>query len=299
MEWEEGQLSIAQAVDKDIILSQTVSEYDQNPLHLSGNQDDSKVKPTGDILRATCSSTLKESKFPPYLMLNLRGSESEETSIMKVCPYTYSSLNSHRHSSAPLLKSFLNSRREFIAGKETQIASTRNQIEEKRVDDTKLLTFMRSSVSMMELVDVEDNEAEDDADRSLEILSASQQADDKNNLTEVQHHSPNVEHLEKPIVEELVDFEEQSGKQCSSDTHQQFYAPRTGSFEEKQLDTLMFLLKRCSKPKRESQAIYTLVLQQTTLKAEACKRLALVHITVTLSALSNSKMNDSKVKLIN
>ncbi|GAB4858448.1 hypothetical protein Ancab_009922, partial [Ancistrocladus abbreviatus] len=53
----------------------------------------------------------------------------------------------------------------------------------------------------VELVDVEDNKADDDANRSLKIFSASQQADDDNNLMEVQHHSPNMEHPEKPIVQ--------------------------------------------------------------------------------------------------
>ncbi|GAB4832199.1 hypothetical protein Ancab_006216 [Ancistrocladus abbreviatus] len=48
MEWE---LSIARAVDDDVnvILSQTISGYDQNLWHLSGNQDDPKVKPVGDM----------------------------------------------------------------------------------------------------------------------------------------------------------------------------------------------------------------------------------------------------------
>ncbi|CAJ2679335.1 unnamed protein product [Trifolium pratense] len=47
--------------------------------------------------RATCSSTLKDSKFPAHLVLNTGGSESEGASVMKVCPYTYCSLNgNHR-----------------------------------------------------------------------------------------------------------------------------------------------------------------------------------------------------------
>ncbi|GAB4853269.1 hypothetical protein Ancab_017454 [Ancistrocladus abbreviatus] len=95
-----------------------------------------------------------------------------------------------------------------ITGKETQMASIGIQMEKKQVDDTKQLTYMRSSVSTVELVDVEDNEAKDDADRSLKIFSASQWADDDNNLTEVQDHSPNVEHPEKLPVEELMDLEE-------------------------------------------------------------------------------------------
>ncbi|MBA0781574.1 hypothetical protein Gotri_002484 [Gossypium trilobum] len=63
-----------------------------------------------NVQRATCSSTLKDSKFPSYLMLN-HGTESEGTSIIKVCPYTYCSLNGHHHTPLPQLKCFLKARR--------------------------------------------------------------------------------------------------------------------------------------------------------------------------------------------
>ncbi|XP_028788861.1 calmodulin binding protein PICBP isoform X1 [Neltuma alba] len=64
--------------------------------------------------RATCSSTLKDSKFPPYLMLNPGATESEGTSVRKVCPYTYCSLNGHRHAPLPPLKIFLSARRRIM-----------------------------------------------------------------------------------------------------------------------------------------------------------------------------------------
>ncbi|KAK6227723.1 Calmodulin-binding domain [Theobroma cacao] len=64
-----------------------------------------------DMQRATCSSTLKDSKFPAYLILNPGGTESEGTSIIKVCPYTYCSLNGHHHIPLPPLKCFLKARR--------------------------------------------------------------------------------------------------------------------------------------------------------------------------------------------
>lgn len=60
-----------------------------------------------DVQRATCSSTLKDSKFPCYLELN----PGDTTSAMKVCPYTYCSLNGHHHLQLPPLKSFLSARR--------------------------------------------------------------------------------------------------------------------------------------------------------------------------------------------
>ncbi|CAK9175093.1 unnamed protein product [Ilex paraguariensis] len=67
-----------------------------------------------DVQRATCSSTLKDSNFPDYLKLNHGGTESEGTSVMKVCPYTYCSLNGHYHTPLPPLKCFLSARRRVM-----------------------------------------------------------------------------------------------------------------------------------------------------------------------------------------
>lgn len=70
--------------------------------------------PKLDESRATCSSTLKDSKFPMYLDLHPGGTESEGTSVMKVCPYTYCSLNGHCHVPSPPLKRFLSARRRLL-----------------------------------------------------------------------------------------------------------------------------------------------------------------------------------------
>ncbi|KAJ0792607.1 putative calcium/calmodulin-dependent protein kinase [Helianthus annuus] len=67
-----------------------------------------------DSQRATCSSTLKDSKFPDYLQLNDGGTELDGTSAMKVCPYTYCSLNGHHHAPVPPLKCFLSARRRAL-----------------------------------------------------------------------------------------------------------------------------------------------------------------------------------------
>ncbi|KAK7404413.1 hypothetical protein VNO78_05295 [Psophocarpus tetragonolobus] len=64
--------------------------------------------------RATCSSILKDFKFPEYLVLNPGGTESEGVSVMKVCPYTYCSLNGHGHAPLPSLKSFMSERRHSL-----------------------------------------------------------------------------------------------------------------------------------------------------------------------------------------
>uniref|UniRef100_F6H4I7 Calmodulin-binding domain-containing protein n=1 Tax=Vitis vinifera TaxID=29760 RepID=F6H4I7_VITVI len=72
-----------------------------------------------DAHGATCSSTLKDSNFPEYLMLNPGGTEYEGTSVIKVCPYTYCSLNGHHHAPLPPLKCFLSARRRVLKTQKT------------------------------------------------------------------------------------------------------------------------------------------------------------------------------------
>ncbi|KAK1370476.1 hypothetical protein POM88_036568 [Heracleum sosnowskyi] len=67
-----------------------------------------------DGQKPTCSSTLKDSKFPAYLELSAGATESQGTSAMKVCPYTYCSLNGHHHAPVPPLKSFLAAKRRML-----------------------------------------------------------------------------------------------------------------------------------------------------------------------------------------
>lgn len=67
-----------------------------------------------DNERATCSSTLKQVKFPSYLELSPGGKESDGTSVFKVCPYTYCSLNAHHHPPLPSLKCFLSATRRTL-----------------------------------------------------------------------------------------------------------------------------------------------------------------------------------------
>lgn len=75
----------------------------------------SRNKCSVDFKRKTCSSTLKDSKFPGYLKLDPGGSEAEGTSAINVCPYTYCSLNGHHHHHPlPPLKAFMSARRRML-----------------------------------------------------------------------------------------------------------------------------------------------------------------------------------------
>ncbi|KAL8137337.1 hypothetical protein V2J09_003338 [Rumex salicifolius] len=63
---------------------------------------------------ATCSSALKDGKFPPFLDLNPGGTESQGASVVKVCHYNHCSLNEHKHEPNSPLKSFLSSKRKVL-----------------------------------------------------------------------------------------------------------------------------------------------------------------------------------------
>ncbi|KAL8098313.1 hypothetical protein AgCh_031182 [Apium graveolens] len=67
-----------------------------------------------DVLKPTCSSNLKDSKTPMFLELSAGATESEGTSAMKVCPYTYCSLNGNHHAPLAPLKSFLSEKRRML-----------------------------------------------------------------------------------------------------------------------------------------------------------------------------------------
>jgi len=64
--------------------------------------------------RATCSSALKIFKFPEHHMLNPGGIKSEGASIMKVCPYTYCSLNGNQDTPLPQSNRIMSAKRGLL-----------------------------------------------------------------------------------------------------------------------------------------------------------------------------------------
>nr|AHW45789.1 calmodulin-binding protein-like protein 1 [Brassica rapa subsp. chinensis] len=91
--------------------------------------------------RATCSSTLKDSKFPEYLMVNHGGSDDGEvsgTSVLRVCPYMYCSLNGHLPKQCPPLKSFISSRRQSLKSqKSVKMEASKDDSVEMYVEEEK------------------------------------------------------------------------------------------------------------------------------------------------------------------
>lgn len=66
--------------------------------------------PDSSIERATCSSALKDSKFPQ----SLKPLPGEGNSVTKVCPFTYCSLHGHRHATSPPLRRLVSIRRRSL-----------------------------------------------------------------------------------------------------------------------------------------------------------------------------------------
>ncbi|OQU77915.1 hypothetical protein SORBI_3009G121100 [Sorghum bicolor] len=85
--------------------------------------------------RATCSSTMKDTKFPDALDLAPGSTDAEGPAALRVCPYTYCSLNGHVHAPAVPLRSFLASRRRLIKTQQSMklkgVSAFRKKSEEK------------------------------------------------------------------------------------------------------------------------------------------------------------------------
>ena len=90
--------------------------------------------PELSVERATCSSTLKDSKFPDTLELQQGGNKSEGSSVMKVCTFSYCSLHSHRHANAsvPPLKRLISMRRRSLRSQKSIRSENRSIHREKR-----------------------------------------------------------------------------------------------------------------------------------------------------------------------
>ncbi|KAJ6852441.1 uncharacterized protein M6B38_255710 [Iris pallida] len=109
---------------KPTISSNARKENQQVPIHSrpatssstdmkkrSSNTRDSHRSGGLNPAKATCSSTLKDSKFPKALDLVAGGTEAQGKSATKVCPYAYCSLNGHHRELLPPLKHFIVSAR--------------------------------------------------------------------------------------------------------------------------------------------------------------------------------------------
>ncbi|KAM0850426.1 hypothetical protein ACQ4PT_053094 [Festuca glaucescens] len=95
------------------------------------------------MVRPTCSSTLKEAKFPGALDLAPGATDAEGPAAMRVCHYTYCSLNGHAHAPAVPLRSFLATRRRLIKTQQSMkhkgVSAFRGGTGHQRPEDKKVV----------------------------------------------------------------------------------------------------------------------------------------------------------------
>ncbi|KAG7560851.1 Calmodulin-binding domain plant [Arabidopsis thaliana x Arabidopsis arenosa] len=127
----------------------------------------------GDVSahRATCSSFLKNSKFTEDMMLT-------SPAVLKVCPYTYCSLNAHLHRQFPPIQSFISTRRRFLkshAGMkmsgECDDGCVEIYVDEEKENRSTRETDSKVIDSKAENMEVEWEEAEDLDSESAEMVS--------------------------------------------------------------------------------------------------------------------------------
>ncbi|CAI9099734.1 OLC1v1036596C2 [Oldenlandia corymbosa var. corymbosa] len=85
-----------------------------------------------NVERATCSSIIKDARFPEHVELEPGQEESQRTSFVKVCPYHHCSLNGHCHDPPPQKKPFLRRRKQSSELGKTVKSSSGSAPETKR-----------------------------------------------------------------------------------------------------------------------------------------------------------------------
>ncbi|KAK1576960.1 hypothetical protein Q3G72_017887 [Acer saccharum] len=120
------------------ILTKTASLKSKRPTRKKCTQV-SEI-PYSNVERPTCSSTLKDNKFPHQVEVKTGGGESGGHSAMKVCTYTYCSLHGHRHGNLPPLKRFVSMRRRLLKKQKSMKPESRSTTKAKRSTNRRIGT---------------------------------------------------------------------------------------------------------------------------------------------------------------
>ncbi|TXG70274.1 hypothetical protein EZV62_005209 [Acer yangbiense] len=120
------------------ILTKTASLKSKRPTRKKCTQV-SEI-PDSNVERPTCSSTLKDNKFPHQVEAKTGGGESGGHPAMKVCTYTYCSLHGHRHGNLPPLKRFVSMRRRLLKKQKSMKLESRSTTKAKRSTDRRIGT---------------------------------------------------------------------------------------------------------------------------------------------------------------
>lgn len=99
--------------------------------------DSGKIFEDTRVQKPTCSSRLKDSKFPSYVKIETGGSEASGASSMEICTYKYCSLNGHRHGNVQTLKSFISDKRRSLKKKENLKLEATKRIPFRGENDSK------------------------------------------------------------------------------------------------------------------------------------------------------------------
>ncbi|GFY98176.1 calmodulin binding protein [Actinidia rufa] len=133
------------------------------------------------VNRATCSSTLKDTKFPHHVEVYPAERESERISVMKVCPYNYCSLHGHHHSSAPPLKRLKSRKRRLLKTQKSIKLRTQSSIRATKYADD-IMKLVESSQTVM---NGEPQLQEDEAKPGMEYFRRSSEENEDVDLAEV------------------------------------------------------------------------------------------------------------------
>ncbi|XP_022745000.1 uncharacterized protein LOC111295669 [Durio zibethinus] len=162
------------------------------------------------IERATCSSTLKDSKFPDHVEIKPGGSESDGTAISNVCRYSYCSLHGHHHGNKLPLKRFVSMRRRVAksqkslkpdcqsSGKATHSGNRKKGHQtEKRVSNGDFGFAVQQTMDFRKIPSVSVNEGSDSVNLAENAPSESSYPNPS--------HEENLHHSNNPLrVEEQI-----------------------------------------------------------------------------------------------
>ncbi|KAL9248583.1 Calmodulin binding protein PICBP-like protein [Drosera capensis] len=205
-----------------------------------------------DAQKPTCSSTLKDYKFPPYLVLNQGGTESEGTSVFKVCPYNYCSLNGHIHNDATPLKRFLAAKRRAMKTQKTMIVEAEQVVHTVIVNSSSNSSAVDMPADVFIRVHVQEREVVKTADEdswtsgSKVMTSAGEQKADEADFENELGRETSEPNTIKDKLEEVKDIAPSDMNSSSSSEEDQDEVFSSTVAEEQ--------AKNGSEPDRESSA---------------------------------------------
>ncbi|XP_028781987.1 uncharacterized protein LOC114738138 [Neltuma alba] len=180
--------------------SQADYDYKDQKEKLSSNWKASVVPGKQPAKTLTRPSSLRNSLSPKRPMTDPRVTESQRTSVMKDCPYTFCSLNGHCHTPLPRMKSFLSERRSLFKAEKT--------MKQEELSLQRLKVPFITKVFDTEQIVIDGNSAGDDAevDFFIEIYANVKEHESKPAATGHGHETGKLESSEELQDQEVIKF---------------------------------------------------------------------------------------------